>query len=278
MVADNENTDFYAEPFLTETAEEQNSTGEKPLTRRAVVKSHVSRPAGNDLPWNVLTVLVLLGMLSMIMAVVTLLVNPDSRLNPFKPVQPTLVSAVHIPTMTASPLPSRTPTRDPAAAQSLDTATPVTPTVTFTPSPVPTETFTPGPSPTATIYSIFPFTLRGEVKAIDGATFPEHDTCRLWVAGQAYDIQGAPITGATVMLGGVLERKSFNQLSLTGTALQYGPAGYEFTIADHPVKSKQSVWVQLFDQAMLPLSARIYFDTSEDCTQNLVLINFRQVR
>ena len=72
--------------------------------------------------------------------------------------------------------------------------------------------------------------------------------------------------------------KACTQLSLTGTALQYGQAGYEFTLADHPIKSKQSVWVMLFDQAMIPLSGKIYFDTSEDCPQNLILVNFRQIR
>jgi hypothetical protein len=35
--------------------------------------------------------------------------------------------------------------------------------------------------------------------------------------------------------------------------------------------------VQLFDQAMIPLSARVYFDTTDSCDQNLILINFRQV-
>jgi hypothetical protein len=120
--------------------------------------------------------------------------------------------------------------------------------------------------------------LRGEIKFIPGATFPDHDTCKLWVAGQAYDLQGAPMQGITVMLGGYLDRKTLSQLSLTGTALQYGQAGYEFTVADQAVKSKQAVWVALFDQAMIPLSGKIYFDTYDDCSQNLVLVNFRQVR
>jgi hypothetical protein len=36
--------------------------------------------------------------------------------------------------------------------------------------------------------------------------------------------------------------------------------------------------VQLFDQSMAPLSERVFFDTYDDCSQNLILINFRQVR
>lgn len=84
--------------------------------------------------------------------------------------------------------------------------------------------------------------------------------------------------GITVMLGGHLDGQTLYQLSLTGTALQYGQAGYEFTIADAPKRSKQAVWVALFDQAMIPLSGKIYFDTTDDCSQNLILVNFRQIR
>jgi hypothetical protein len=245
--------------------------------RQAAYSRRARRNDGKDLTWNVLTVLVWLGMAFMVMAFVTILFNPNSALNPLRaPEAPTLVSAVQIPTMT----PSSTPTPD--VLTKTPSPTPVTPTATATltrtPTPTATETVTPGPSPTATIHSLYPFILRGETKVIDAATFPDHDTCKLWVAGQAYDLQGAPMVGITVMLGGYMDGKNLYQLSLTGTALQYGQAGYEFTIADRPVKSRQSVWVELFDQAMIPLSAKVYFDTVEDCGQNLILINFRQVR
>ncbi len=241
-----------------------------------------------DLLWNVLTVLVWLMTASLIMAFVSIYVNPGSLLNPFKSsLPPTLVAAVHIPSQTPSPQPTAavdssqltpTPTFTPTATQTAPQNALQTAPQTAPPSPVPTETATPGPSLTPTIHSLYPFILRGDIKVIDGATFPDHDACKLWVAGQAYDLQGAPMVGITVMLGGYLDWKNVYQLSLTGTALQYGPAGYEFTVADTLVKSKQSVWVELFDQAMIPLSGKIYFDTSADCSQNLILINFRQVR
>ena len=93
----------------------------------------------------------------------------------------------------------------------------------------------PGPSPTATIKAIYPFILRNEPVAIAGDAMPDHDTCKLWVAGQTYDLQGAPMVGVTVMLGGWLDGNNLYQLSLTGTALQFGQAGYEFSVADAPV-------------------------------------------
>lgn len=236
-----------------------------------------TRREGGGLVWNVLTVLIWLGMAFAIIAFVSIYTNPQAAMNPFPPARPTLVSAIVLPTITPTPTATMTTQPGPGTATSAPTET-LVPTVTETPTLEPTETFTPGPSPTATIRSLYPFILRGEVKVIDGATFPDHDTCKLWVAGQAYDLQGAPMVGITVMMGGYLNDKSLYQLSLTGTALQYGPAGYEFTAADQPVKSKQAVWVELFDQAMIPLSNKIYFDTTEDCKQNLILINFRQVR
>jgi len=234
-----------------------------------------SRPAAShkDLTWNVLTVLVWVMIACTVMAFLSIYANPGSAVNLFQPGRaPTLASFVTIPTMTASPQPSSTVEVSPTIT--------LTPTSTPSPTPtdVPTETATPGPSPTATVHSLYPFIQRGEIKVIDAATFPDHESCRLWVAGQAYDLQGAPMTGITVMLGGYLDRKTLYQLSLTGTALQYGQAGYEFTVADRPTPSREAVWVQLFDQAMIPLSNRIYFNTVEDCAQNLVLINFRQVR
>lgn len=233
------------------------------------------RPAKHDMAWNVLTVFVWLGMACIVMAVASILVDPQVLPPSLRPVPPTLVAVVQLPTNTAT-LPPTT-TIQPTEPTPTRTSTP-TPTVTVTHTPTPTETNTPGPSPTATIYSLYPFILRGEIKVISGSTFPDHDECKLWVAGQAYDLQGAPMQGITVMLGGGLAGEGLYQLSLTGTALQYGPAGYEFTIADAPKNSRQSVWVALYDQAMVPLSGKIYFDTTEDCSQNLILVNFRQIR
>jgi hypothetical protein len=141
-----------------------------------------------------------------------------------------------------------------------------------------TPTNTPGPSPTRTLYSVYPFVVRSDPKVLDASTFAGHDTCKLWVAGQTFNLQGAPMVGITVMLGGYLDGRLYQELTLTGTALQYGQAGYEFTIRDQPMKSKEALWVMLFDQSMAPLSGKIYFDTHADCDENLVVINFKQVR
>lgn len=270
----------YVPPFIDEVdfgpAGPRRSL-ETELQRRRRERRERRKRQQRDTLWNALTVIVWLAMACSVMAFVSIYTNSRSPLNIFRRPEPTLVSAVVLPSATPTLQPSPTSVV-PATAVPTATATPAPPTATLEPTVAPTETVTPGPSPTATVYSLYPFVLRGEVKTISAATFADHDTCKLWVAGQVYDLQGAPMTGVTVMLGGTINYKTLTSLSLTGTALQYGPAGYEFTLADAPVKSKQSVWVMLFNQSMVPLSAKVTFDTVDDCQQNLILVNFRQVR
>jgi hypothetical protein len=77
------------------------------------------------------------------------------------------------------------------------------------------------------------------------------------VGGQVVDMQGRPVTGITVQIGGNLGKEVIDQTSLTGLALKYGEAGYEFELAKTPAASKQTLWVRLIDQARLPLSPKV---------------------
>jgi hypothetical protein len=101
------------------------------------------------------------------------------------------------------------------------------------------------------------------------------------VGGRAFDLSGAPIAqGLFLQLGGTLAGDPIDPplLSMTGVVSNYGLGSYEFELTTEPVASQQTLWIQLFDQAMLPLSDKVYFDTFEECEQNLILINFNQVR
>lgn len=100
----------------------------------------------------------------------------------------------------------------------------------------------------------------------------------LGVAGQVLDLRDSPLSGTKVELGGYFNGKPVSMLTLSGTAVQYGPSGYEFTISNELIASNDALWVRLLDTADLPLSARVVFDTSSDCAKNLVVINFRQVK
>lgn len=236
------------------------------------------RPARKDVLWNMLTVLVLLATVAVAAADFSILLNPFSGLNIFQP--PPLATAIV--------LPSATPT-----LRQLPPTWTVTPTVTSTPTitppapVVPTDAVevTPGPPEGSPVVetdmpaSRYAFVLQGEVKAIDATIFrPEHGCNWMGVAGQAFDLQGRPATGITVQVGGSLGRSYVDLISLTGTALWYGQAGYEVFLASQPTATKDSMWVRLLDQSGLPLSAKVMFNTSEDCKSNLVVINFKQVR
>ena len=220
--------------------------------------------------------LLILGFFSLVCtgaALLSLRINPKTSLGLALP--PTLQAMVTLPSATPVPVitstDSATATREPARTQ--------IPTRTATP------TATPQP-PTATIIEVSPtatytrnFELQsGNPLALPNIGHPESGCNWTGIAGQAIGVEGAPIVGLLVKLIGVFDDQTFDLLTLTGTATQYGLGGYEFTLGDHPVDSSGTLRLQLYDQAMVPLSSRIRFDTYEDCERNLILINFVQSR
>ncbi len=250
---------------LTEEFDLPGAPDPAPLRKR--------RGEGNGAFWDILTILLVVGMLGMGVIFVVIYLNPYISLNPYPP--PAAVPTVFIPSSTPTQKilpPTWTPT---ATLEPSATPTPLPPTETLTPEP--TETLTPAPPTETLAASAYKYALRGTPATLSGQVIHPDEGCKLWVAGQAFDMKGAPVIGITVQMGGYLG-KSIYLLSLTGTALQYGPGGYEFTLADAPVASKESVWVQLLDQEGYPLSARVSFDTFEGCEKNLILVNFKQVR
>jgi len=229
--------------------------------------------------WNFLTLLVLLGMVAVVWAVMQIYAHPESALNPFP--QPTMVPTLFIPTN--QPLAILEPTSTVTATPLLAT---LPPTATYTATPT-AMAATPGgpldvPTATATprVSSIFSFVLQAEPRVVDSIIFNSGRGCEwMGVAGQAFDLKNSPVAlGIIVQVAGVVDGKVLNITSLTGTATQYGPAGYEITLADKPAASHGAVWVRLLDQAGFAISDRVFFDTSADCTKNLVIVNFKQIK
>ncbi len=220
--------------------------------------------------WDILSILTLVGILALGVVFGLIFLNPFIGFNPYPP--PAAVPTLFIPTGTPTQkvLPSIwTPTATLAPTETA-TAEPPTATITATATDTPIPTDTP-------VASAYPYQPRGDPAVLAGSVIHPDEGCKLWVAGQAFDMKGAPVIGLTVQLGGYLDKQIY-LLSLTGTALQYGPGGYEFTLAEQAVASHESVWVQLLDQEGYPVSARMYFDTFAECDKNLVLVNFKQVR
>jgi hypothetical protein len=233
-----------------------------------------SRPG---MVWNILTVAVLLMTVCVCLYAAAIFVNPNLSLNLFPP--PTIPAVSTFPTATPTPRVVLPPTWTPTSVAES------TPTVTPSPTAAPADTQPAGTPPesgevTETPQTGFTFELHeGDPVAIPNIGHPELGCEWMGVGGKAFDLTGAPIAqGLLVQLGGTLAGDPLDFLGMVGMVSNYGVGSYEFTLADSPVASQQTLWVQLFDQAQLPISDKVYFDTFEDCDQNLTLINFNQVR
>ena len=143
------------------------------------------------------------------------------------------------------------------------------------PSIFPTETSL----PTQEDSSNYVFDLQAKPESISATLFKPDATCT-WtgIAGQAFDLQGRPIPGITVQVSGPTYGKDIQLLSITGSAPQYGMGGYEVFLTDSPRDTVGEYQIRLVDQSGRGLSPRFTFDTSSDCTKNLVIVNFKQIK
>ncbi len=220
---------------------------------------------------NLLTFIIVLAALGIAGLFAALFVNPYLPINPYPP--PTLPPTLGPPTATPTPEIFLPPTWTP------------TPTITLTPTATPTATGTPTLTPTSTLPPDAntptpgpPFDLQPGSPVLM-VNFANDLGCDwMGVGGQVFDIDGAPIAGLGVHLEGELGGLPINLDALTGSASNLGPAGYLFDVSDHPIASDGSLWIQLNDTAGVPLSAQISLITSDKCDENLILVNWRQVR
>lgn len=162
------------------------------------------------------------------------------------------------------------------------TATPAPELVGAAPgTPAPTsQTFpTPGPSRTPRLtrtpnpsgYAFVPQLVAAQPK-LDG---DGRETCNWFgIGGQAYDLGGGPAENLLVHL----ETGDLMREALTGSQPAIGPAGYEIVIGDRPAATSGIYDVQLRSVSGAPLSEWLTFDADADCSRNLIVIDFRQVR
>lgn len=94
------------------------------------------------------------------------------------------------------------------------------------------------------------------------------------VAGQVFDSTSNPAKNLVVNISGTLNGQTIDLLGVTGNAEQYGAGGYDIQLGTTPIASTGTLSIQLFDLSGKPLSEKMSFDTSADCSQNVVLINF----
>ena len=154
----------------------------------------------------------------------------------------------------------------------------LTPTETQIPTSTMTQTVAPTVTQTPTLEPL-PFTLFGEPETWSSDLLRPQLGCDwLVIAGQVWDLKGEPVTGLTLHLYGELAGYSIDKYMITGSATTYGESGYEFVLEGLVVDSTYSLYIQLVDTNGLALSHPYAIQTYEDCQQNLILVNFKQVR
>jgi hypothetical protein len=199
-------------------------------------------------------------------------INPQHSLNLFPP--PTL------------PVLAPTDTPTPTLRAILPPTWTPTPTVLASETPTPEPTYTQESQPTVGVTDEpqetlegMPFIMQeGNPQYIPNIYHPDAGCSWMGVGGQVIGLNGGPVLYLSIKLGGTLNGEAIELITISGTAPQYGQAGYEFKLSDQPVDSVQNLYVELLDQADLPLSEKYYFDTFNDCEKNLILINFKQMR
>lgn len=175
--------------------------------------------------------------------------------------KPALETTAVVPTDTKIP---QSPTELPQAE---------TPTPTATPTPEPSLVITPTP---ASVTWYIPQS--GTPIATINSVYAEAGCSWLGVGGQVFGADGVPITGLTVIAGGTLAGHPVGGVGITGMETNIGEGGFAITLADHPVDSAGTVWIQIVDDNNQPISDKVFFNTIEDCNQNFILVNFTFTR
>lgn len=245
------------EDFFEE--EEQTPVEEPPKPRKT------GNPLGCLL--NVLSGILVTGTLVVGLIFAVIFINPQTPINPLPPTTlPVLV-------LTWTPSPTPRPVLPPTWTATIQPTAEPTETPQPTDTPLPTDT----PVPTADLESGTTFDIQEGSPSYEANTFHSEAGCSwLGVGGQIFDSAGEPVPGILVEAGGQLGEIDISALTLSGTASNYGEAGYELALHNAPVDSNGTLWIQLLDQANLPLSEKIYLQTYDSCDSNLIRVNFVQ--
>lgn len=135
----------------------------------------------------------------------------------------------------------------------------------------------PESTPTAASY---PYTLQAmNPHYLGNFAHPELGCDWLGIGGQIFDKTGLVQKLVIIKVGGDLNGSPVVEEMTMPLAdpvvdIAYGPGGFEVTLANAPVESDSSAWIQLFSLEGTPLSDKIDLVTYDDCAKNLLLMNF----
>jgi len=207
--------------------------------------------------------------------------NPYHALNPFPPpTQPAEAeSALALPLDTPEPQPTITAAveviamvEEPSATATIEVGPTLPPTAYPTPTDVVLMTATPsGTQETRRYY----------VPREESPSYLAHASgCTgLYVAGNVVDIEKDPVMLLTVRVTGTLGDQPVDMEVLSGSNDTYTQSGWEIQLSDQLLVSTGTLLVALYEQGgREPVSEVVAFDTVNDCTRNLVVVNFVQQR
>ena len=218
---------------------------------------------------NILSGILVAGTVVVVLLFAIVFINPQSGINPLPPTT--------MPALFLTWTPSTTPVFSLPATWTPTVSPTDVPADTPIPSNSPEPTLEETPIPTANLESGTSFSIQeGSPSYAENSFHPDAGCDWFGVAGQVFDREGTVVSGILVEAGGFLGANEISQLTLTGMAPDYGEGGYEIFLSDSPISSGGDVWIQLSDQANLPLSEKIYFKTFDSCDSNLLKINFIQ--
>lgn len=228
------------------------------------------KPNRSGLIWNSLSLLLVILIMGLVAFFVIIFIDPGSALNPFPPIP--------LPTLMSFPNGDITPSSaSPATQSTVSVIATQTASLTLVPSPTPMQTWTTVTPGNPSDPSGMPFQTTID-HVVSTYYHPEAGCNWMGVAGQVVDINNAPLQYLGIHIYGTLAGTAVDYTSVSGTAPIYGKAGFEFYLGDQALASSNSLTIQLTDQQNLPLSEPIPLVTFSDCSKNLVLIRFKQVR
>ena len=232
-----------------------------------------SRPSGGRMQvWDILAIVMLVLTVCLAVYFLYIFIDPTTSLN----ILPPGGSADQVPTSTATPI-------------QLAATWTASPTLELTPSNTPRPTFT--PFFTSTPFSLVPPTRTPRPTNTPRAPFSatsqqvestiiHPDLACNWagIGGTVVDVNGSHVVGTVVVLRGTLNGTTVEQQTVTGINKEYGQSGYEFVLGNAPVESRGTLYVQLVDLQNIPMSDKVFLNTSTDCTKNLILVRFKKNR
>ncbi|MCZ7553920.1 MAG: hypothetical protein M5U05_15265 [Anaerolineales bacterium] len=95
------------------------------------------------------------------------------------------------------------------------------------------------------------------------------------IGGQLFDSTSNPMPGKIIKLDGTLQGTPINLLGVSGGEIKLGPAGFAFKIADQPVASNATLFMQVLDITGAALTPRMAVQTYADCQRNFILLNVK---